>query len=217
MLEKASKTDVIFFLLRHGGAEHGIHLSTTALAEEIGVSQQTASRWLIELEDEGLIARARGGLKVTDACIDRCRTLYSLLRGVFETSRFMEIKGTATAGLGDGRYYLALPEYKAQVRKKLGFLPYEGTLNILVPDREKKLALSNMPGIEIRGFINDGRMLGAAKCFKCSVNGKFGGAVIIPARSHYGLDVLEVISPKNLRGELGLKDGSSVTLKVKKE
>lgn len=217
MLEKASKFDVIFFLLRHGGAEHGVHISTTTLAEEIGVSQQTASRWIIELEDEGLISRVRGGIKVTDACVDRCRTIYSLMKGVFEASKFLEIKGTLTAGLGDGKYYLGLPDYKAQVKRKLGFVPFEGTLNLLVPDKEKKLALSTLPGIEIRGFFKDGRALGTAKCFKCIVNNKVGGAVIIPQRSHYGLDVIEVISPKNLRQELGLKDGAPVFLKVKRE
>jgi len=217
MLEKASKVDVVFFLLRHGGAEHSVHISTTALAEEIGVSQQSTSRWLIELEDEGLIARVRGGIRVTDACLDRCRTIYSLLKGVFEATRFVEVKGTVTAGLGDGRYYLALPDYKAQIKRKLGFTPFEGTLNVLVPDREKKLALSGLPGVEIRGFFKDGRALGAAKCFRCTINGKVNGAIIIPQRSHYGLDVIEVIAPKSLRSELALKDGSSVLLKVKKE
>ena len=216
MLEKASKFDAIFFLLRHGGAEHAVHISTTALAQEIGVSQQTASRWIMELEDEGLISRARGGIRVTDACVDRCRTLYSLLKGVFEASKFIEMRGTATSGLGDGKYYLGLPDYKAQIKRKLGFTPFDGTLNLLVPDKEKKLALSQLQGIEIRGFFKDGRMHGAAKCFKCVISGKFNGAVIIPQRSHYGLDVLEVISEKNLRQELGLKDGSPVSLKVKK-
>ena len=216
MLEKASKVDLIFFMLRNGGAAHPFKISTTELANELGVSQQSASRWLIELEKDRMIERTRGGMRLTRYCMARCRTLYWLLRTVFEAQKSVKIEGLVMRGVGDGRLYLSMPEYKRQIGKALGFIPYEGTLNISIAEPGKKTDLIATRGIEIDGFLKDGRALGAAKCFRCTVNGREKGAVIIPLRSHYGSEVVEVISPNNLRKKLGLKDGSRVLIDVEK-
>jgi len=216
MLEKASKVDLIFFMLRNGGAAHAFKISTTELANEMGVSQQSSSRWLIELEKDGMIERSRGGIKLSRYCMARCRTLYWLLRTVFEAQKSVKIEGLVIRGVGDGRVYLSMPEYRRQLHKSLGFFPYEGTLNLTIAEPGKKTDLVATRGIEIDGFLKDGRTLGAAKCFRCTVNGREKGAVIIPLRSHYGSDVVEIISQNNLRKKLGLRDGSRVTVDVDK-
>jgi len=216
MLEKASKIDLVFFLLRNGGGAHPFKISTTELANELGVSQQSASRWILELEEEGLVERSRGGIKLTRYCMERCRTLYSLFKNVFEAEKTTRIEGTVVKGVGDGRFYLSMPEYKTQIRKNLGFTPFEGTLNISIAEQGKKTDLIASRGIEIGGFFSKGRTLGAAKCFKCLVNGKQKGAVIIPLRSHYGSNVLEIIAPINLRQKFHLKDGSRIWVDVEK-
>jgi riboflavin kinase len=208
MLEKASKVDLVFFMLRNGGASHPFKISTTELSNELGISQQSASRWLLELEKEGMVERTRGGLKLTRYCIARCRTLYWLLKTVFEMQKAMHIEGIVKRGVGDGRLYISMPEYRKQLQRHLGFTPFEGTLNIGITEASKKTQLISTKGIEIDGFFSGGRTLGAAKCFRCVINGKVKGAVIIPLRSHYGSDVLELIAPSNLRKKLRLKDGS---------
>lgn len=214
MFKKASKLDLLFFLLRNGANRGGFRISTTELSEELGISQQSASRWLIELEKDNYLERTRTGIKLTPYFMDRCGTLYGILRNVFEAKGKIGILGKVITGTGDGRYYISMPGYRSQVRERLGFTPFPGTLNILLGDRAGKAALLNLKGVELKGFFKQGRMLGAAKCVPCVINGKAKGAVIIPLRSHYGPDVLEIISAKNLRKELGLKQGSRVNVEV---
>ena len=48
----------------------------------------------------------------------------------------MEINGTVTTGLGKAAYFLGQDFYKDQFHHKLGFIPYPGTLNIIVEDED---------------------------------------------------------------------------------
>ena len=128
----------------------------------------------------------------------------------------MMMRGQATSGMRDGKYYLGLDEYVREIKSRLGFSPYPGTLNIRLDAPEGtqcKERLSAMEGIEIPGFRKGGRMFGSIRCFSCLVSG-VEGAVLIPERSHYGFEVLEVISPHNLRKKLKLKDGDGVEVKI---
>ena len=43
---------------------------------------------------------------------------------------------------------------------------------------------------------------------------KADGALILPVRTHYSGDVVELISPKFLREELHLKDGDTVKVRA---
>ncbi len=214
MFKKASKLDLLFFLMRNGAHKENFIISTTELANELGISQQSASRWLIELEKDNYLERTRSGIRLTPNFMARCGTLYGILQNVFEAKERLALSGKVMSGTGDGRYYISMPGYRSQVRERLGFMPFPGTLNIALSDRSKKAALLNSKGIELKGFFKQGRMLGAAKCLPCVVNGRAKGAVILPMRSHYGPEVLEIVSAKNLRKELGLKDGSHVSIEV---
>jgi len=214
MFKKASKLDLLLFLLRNGARRGGFRISTTELADELGISQQSASRWLIELEADNYIERTGAGIRLTDYFVQRCGTLYGILRNAFEAGGGLELAGKVMSGTGDGRYYISMPGYRKQVRERLGFTPFPGTLNVILADRSRKAALLSSKGIELEGFFKQGRMLGAAKCLPCVINGRVRGAVVIPLRSHYGPEVLEIISPKNLRKELKLRDGSRVSLEI---
>jgi len=214
MLEKCSKSQLILFLLRNGGGRHPLNISTIELSRELGVSQQSISRWLIELEEEGLAERSRAGVRLTPHCVSRCRTLYHILDFVFESYDKVRIEGEVLRGVGDGKYYLSMSGYRKQVREKLGFTPFPGTLNVRITDPGRKSDLVAAPGIHLDGFLHDGRTLGTAKCFKCLVNGRTKAAVILPLRSHHGPDILEIIAPKSMRKILRLKDGSDVWIEV---
>ena len=54
MLEK---NQFLIYLAENGALTRQIELSTTKMANDLGSSQQTISRKLIELENDGLIAR----------------------------------------------------------------------------------------------------------------------------------------------------------------
>lgn len=216
MLRKCG-LDLLHLLLDGRAHEEGISFSTTEIARKLGISQQSASRWLIELERDGLIERRLGKLRLTDKALHLLSSEYLLLKSALEPAKLSKIsfKGKATSGLKDGKYYLSLPEYRETLRKKLGFAPFPGTLNVEIEDPHKKLRLMNMPGIPIDGFFSKGRFFGSAKCFRATLNGKIPGAIIMPKRSHYGPEIVEFISEHHIRKELRLKDGDAVSVEVK--
>jgi len=102
----------IFVLLKL--AEMGAHrrtakISTEYLAGKLGASQQTASRYLIELDKDGWIKRIVTPegclLKITDAGIKELKKLYSNLRFLMEAAYppSITLEGVVFTGLGELR------------------------------------------------------------------------------------------------------------------
>jgi len=122
------------------------------------------------------------------------------------------IRGKVCGGKGEGSFFVSKPWVMKQVKKKLGFKPYLGTLNIQLLSEYKEIVkiLENHNGIEIipkEGFC-------PGKCFKAAVSGRIKGAVVIPRVPSYPKDMLEIIAPVNLRETLGLKDGDEIEITV---
>lgn len=123
------------------------------------------------------------------------------------------LEGTVLSGEGVGASFIVLPWVKDQVRKKFGFNPYPGTLNLHLLDEEAvsiRDKLQKVKGIEIkprRGFYN-------AYCFHVKVSGKVNGCVLIPEKPGYPFDILEVVAAECLRDVLSLDDGDKVELSL---
>lgn len=209
-------------------AEIGAHkrttkISTEYLAEKLGISQQTASRYLIELERNGWIQRTvtpEGSLiKISDKGTQKLHKLYSNLRFLVETAipPSVTLEGTVFTGLGEGAYYITKETYKQQFIEKLGFIPYPGTLNLKLTteyDLKSRNELDAYPAIEIQGFKNEDRTFGVVKCYPATIGNKVKGALIFALRSHYDSSVVEVIAPVCIRKRLKLKDGYKVKVEV---
>jgi riboflavin kinase len=127
----------------------------------------------------------------------------------------MLIRGEVTSGKGEGRLYIVKNEYAEQFRKAFGFVPFPGTLNLVVTEKnyENFQSLKKRKGIKISGFEKDGERFGEVNCFNCILNGIMKGVVVIPEKSRYD-DVMEIASDKNLRYELSLSDGDKVDVFV---
>jgi riboflavin kinase len=196
-----------------------LKISSKELAEKIGQSIQTASRKLKELEDEGLIERTltKDGqfVVITDKGRELLYREYLDYKRIFEGEGEFVIKGKVFSGLGEGRYYVSLEGYKRQFEEKLGFTPYPGTLNLKIPKEQMffRAKLDEMDGIKIEGFKTKERTFGDVKAFRCRVDG-IEGAIVIPQRTHYPKDVIEIIAPVKLRDVLGLKDGDWIEVEV---
>jgi riboflavin kinase len=209
-------------------AEMGAHrrtakISTEYLAEKLDVSQQTASRHLIELEHKGWIKRTitpEGSLiRINDAGKREIQKLYSTLRFLIEAvyPPSVTLEGTIFTGLGEGAYYISKEIYKKQFVEKLGFDPYPGTLNLKLAtdyDLKTRTELETYPAIEIEGFKNENRTFGLVKCYPAIIDNKIKGALISALRSHYEVSVVEVIAPVCLRKKLNMKDGHKVKVEV---
>lgn len=120
------------------------------------------------------------------------------------------VKGKIFSGKGEGREYVRLSWVKEQIIKKIGFTPYEGTLNILLPKNGAIIQrLRNAKGIEIvpdLGFF-------AGKLFRASIR-NLECAVVIPQTLDYPEDVLEVVAAENLRRKLHVRNGDVIKLIV---
>jgi len=209
-------------------ADMGAHrrvarISTEYLAEKLGMSQQTASRYLIELDRKGWIERTittEGCLiRITDSGVKELQKLYSNLRYLMEIAYppSVTLEGTVFTGLGEGAYYISKEQYRKQFIEKLGFDPYPGTLNLKLTtdyDIKTRAELEAYPAIEIEGFVNENRTFGSVKCYPVTIENKERGALILALRSHYDTSVLEIISPVPLRKHLKLKDGHKVKVEV---
>ena len=209
-------------------AEMGAHrrtakISTEYLAEKMDISQQTASRHLIELERERWIKRTitpDGSLiKIEDFGMKEIKKLYTQLRFLVEATYppSVTLEGTVFTGLGEGAYYISKEFYRKQFIEKLGFDPYPGTLNLKLTteyDLKTRAELETYPAIEIEGFRNENRTFGVVKCYPATIDNKVKGALIFALRSHYDVSVLEVIAPLCLRKKLKLKDGHKVKVEV---
>ena len=196
-----------------------VKISSKELAEKIGQSVQTAARKLKELENMGLIERTitKDGqfIVITEKGKKVLYKEYLDYKRIFENGNVIVIRGKVFSGIGEGRYYVSLEGYRRQFIEKLGFDPYPGTLNIKIPKEQMyfRRILEKEEGILIEGFSTPDRTFGEVKSFKCKVNG-IEGAVVMPKRTHYPEDVLEVIAPVKLRDVLKLKDGDYVDVEV---
>jgi len=209
-------------------AEMGAHrrtakISTEYLASKIGASQQTASRYLIELDKKAWIKRTMTPegclIRITDAGNKELTALYSALRLLLEAAYppSVTLEGTVFTGLGEGAYYISREHYKKQFIEKLGFDPYPGTLNLkLTTDYDIKThdELEAYPAIEVGGFKSEDRTFGSVKCYPVIIDNKEKGALISALRSHYDASVLELIAPVPLRRQLILRDGHKVKVEV---
>jgi riboflavin kinase len=216
----------IFTLLKL--AEMGAHrrtakISTEYLAGKLGTSQQTASRYLIELDNMGWIKRTITPdgclIHVTDLGIKELKKLYSNLRFLMEAAYppSITLEGTVLTGLGEGAYYISLEQYRKQFIEKLGFDPYPGTLNLKLTtdyDIKTRSELEAYPAVEIEGFKDENRTFGNVKCYPAIIENKVKGAIVSALRSHYDASIVEVIAPVPLRKHLKLKDGHKVKVEV---
>ena len=122
----------------------------------------------------------------------------------------MKIDGEVTSGLGKAGYFLSQEFYTKEFKKNLGFIPYPGTLNIIVGEEH----LDEISEIKnsCQNLIKPNTEFGAVKYIEAKLNNNIEGAIVFPAKTTHEEHYLEFIAEGMLRKELGLKDGDIVTL-----
>ena len=203
-----------------GGCKGPVFVSTQTIGDMLAISQQTASRRLKGLESQGFITRSIAAdgqhVTVTSPGEEELRKEYQEYSRIFsEHNKGYVLSGTVVSGIGEGKYYMSLAPYKEQFNRHLGFEPYPGTLNIRLPSsvlpvRKKVDALE---WIRIKGFSTDGRTFGDAKCIPCRI-GNISCGIVVPGRTHYPEDIIEVIAPVALRRKLDVEDSDTISVEV---
>lgn len=203
-----------------GAIDKPIKISSSEFSQHISSSSKTAARVLKNLEDEGFIDRklVPGGqmITITNTGVKLLKTEYVDYQNIFSNEfGTVELHGNLITGLGEGQYYIGLDGYKSQFEKILDFTPFPGTLNVKLTDLSNSLRnrIDMIHAATISGFTDGERTFGGGKCYPVKIE-EIDGAVIVPDRSHYPDDLLEIIAPVNLRDTLDLKDGDEIKIIV---
>lgn len=123
------------------------------------------------------------------------------------------LQGRVFRGKGVGHEFIGLTWVRRQINEKIGFDPYHGTLNILLSRTEArhlKTILNKAKRIEItpeRGFYK-------GWCVKVQLMNEIEAAIIIPEKTDYPSNVLEIIAPVSLRQAFSLEDGDTLEVIV---
>ncbi|MGC8655817.1 MAG: DUF120 domain-containing protein [Thermoplasmata archaeon] len=192
--------------------------STKELAEKTELSQQSVSRYLIMLEEQGYIARKR--IKNGEEIVLKEKTFQEFnrekneLEFILNNDRAIEVEGNVFSGMGEGSYYMSRNKYIEGVVKFLGFRPYPGTLNIRINEEFSFLSaiIPSINGYRVESFEEGGRKFGGIKLLRAEFNGEKCG-IVIPERTHYN-GVLEIISENKLRERYSIKDNDKIKVKI---
>ena len=218
--------------LRHLAVKAGADLTTTitcsALSDMLGVSTQTASRRLRQLDAEGLIERTIEShgqrVLINDHGLSALRHEYEQYRYLFDESNEVTLTGTVCTGMGEGQYFVSRPGYKEQFKQRLGYEPFEGTLNAeLTPESaRRRSAIKCLTPIEIDGWEDEERTYGPAVCYPASLRLTNGeqyepAHVVAPKRTHHDSDQIEILAHDELREILSLDEGDQLTIHVKEQ
>ncbi|MBI2572340.1 CTP-dependent riboflavin kinase [Candidatus Woesearchaeota archaeon] len=210
---------MLLYLAKKSEGKTELDLSTLSIADEVGMSQQSVSRKLKECEDEGLICRKVHGQGITITLTDKAtkllREYHNILSTHFNEKQTISLKGILTAGLGEGKYYMSLEGYKTQFQNKLGYIPFEGTLNLTVAATQLEHFVSSLPSLRLEGFSTPQRTFGGLLAYPVLISfgsKKTQGHLIMPERTVHTKAVAEVICPIHFRKSWKLNNGAVVTL-----
>jgi riboflavin kinase len=123
----------------------------------------------------------------------------------------IKLVGKVASGHGDGRKYLELAWVRQQIKEKLGFSPYLGTLNLFLDEENVKRRRILGENVAFGVCWSEGFCTGLL--FKASIGNLMCG-VVVPQVNGYRDDLLEVVASVNLRQKLRLRDGDRVTVLV---
>ena len=126
----------------------------------------------------------------------------------------LKVPGKIISGAGQGAFFTRLDWVRTQCLKKLGFVPWPGTLNLEIQMESvaliEEMRLKN--GIEL---ISPDRNYCSGTVMPVSVEG-ISAAIVIPAddvRVH-PKNIIEIISAEMLKKALNVQDGDLVTLTI---
>jgi len=122
------------------------------------------------------------------------------------------IEGVIIEGLGEGALFMSMPHYKKEIKEKLGFYAYPGTLNLKIDQGQIDPFKKNNP-IKIIGFKENNKSFGGAICYKAKIK-DIDGAIIIPEINKHKEDIFEFIAPVNVKSELNVKEGDKVKVEL---
>ncbi|MDP8011581.1 MAG: DUF120 domain-containing protein [Thermoplasmata archaeon] len=208
-------------LTKLGALKNYVTIKTADFGKIIGLSQQTSSRKLSELEKKGYIKRiiSRSGTRIKISQ-QGMKFLENEIKSIISIEKFfseISFAGKVVTGMGEGSYYMTRKGYIDQFKKFFNEIPYPGTFNLEVDDEtiERLNYLKNNSKIKLTGFVENGRTFGDVFVQRAKING-INCYIVFPERGHYK-NVVEIVSAVNLRKALKVNDGDLVRVEINSE
>ena len=123
----------------------------------------------------------------------------------------MVLNGVVVRGLGEGAFFMSMQHYQKEIKKKLGFNAYPGTLNLKVSKKQADL-LKKIAPVRINGYKSGSKTFGGANCYKAKIK-NINGSIIVPDLTKHK-SVIEFIAPVHLKSELKIKDGDEIKVEL---
>jgi len=201
-----------------------INISSVEFGEYLGLSQQTGSRKIKNLEELGWIKRKIDGktqkIAITKKGANMMLNVYKKLKELLES---IFVVGEVVEGIHEGGYYVSIKGYFDQFKNKLGFEPYKGTLNLKLSETDNSLLrekLKNVNPIVINGFKDQSREYGPVKCYDVHIsrfddkNNRRKAAILDIQRTHHKKNIIEILAKPYLREYFNLKDGDKLIIEL---
>ena len=212
----------LVFLLSKGAKYNYVTITTSSLGKNIKKSQQSASKHLLELEQNNFIKRIISGrnisVKITSKGFSEMVKLSTVLQNSLDSSpSSIELEGTLVSGMGEGAYYMGLKGYTKQFKSKIGYVPFTGTLNVRLDQKIHQEAVKHLEAldeIKIKSFSDGKRTYGWVKCFSAKINNSIDCVLILLERTHHDDSIIEIISNLCIRKVGKLKDGSKISITI---
>lgn len=207
-------------LAKQGCTRSPVKIDKTLIASNLEISAWTLNKWLRESIELGYVQvtprSRRGSYVLTPKAIGELSSLLGVLSSCIKGVRRVTLSGRVFSGLGEGQLYTSLDEYREWFRQLLGFEPYPGTLNLKLDPESiaKRKLLESYEYLRIPPISGENKNYCGAKVFRAIVNKSIEAGVVIPDKTVYGPDVLEIVSKVCLRKALALKDGDVVRVEV---
>ena len=199
---------------RLGKSGNSVTLTTTELGGLLGVSQQTASRYIGLLEEGGHVQRIRAGrgfnLRLTASGVAELRRIHGSIGVFLESDVKKSFGGVIASGIGEGAYYVGT--YAERIMESVGYRPYPGTLNVRFVG--EKPTAKTAKTVDIGGFVLGDRTFGGVALTPVRLHvrrHRIDCHVITPERTHHTRD-LELVSGENMREKYGVRDGDKATI-----
>jgi riboflavin kinase len=207
-------------LLLKGAKDNFVKFTSTDIGIEINKSQQAASKIILELQELKYVERVKKGhsywIRVTEEGLESVKKMSDFFNmALYSLPENIHFNGVLVSGMREGKYYMSLEGYRKQFQRRIGYIPFPGTLNIKIID---SLSLDNRAKIEsfryqlIDGFHDSDRTYGWVKCYPVIINGNknIQSDLLILERTHHDKNMLEIISPVNIKKVLRLRNGNTV-------
>ena len=129
----------------------------------------------------------------------------------------LNFNGIVTSGLQKAGKFMQKDTYRRQYQKKLGFIPYNGTLNIkLKSDVEINLKEKYNEKLKI---INGNENLGDVYFLEatiCTIDKSISekGAILFPTKTVHKIDTIEFVAKNRLREKMNLNDNTQVRVSI---